>query len=310
MGGNIFKGRTAGIPKEYIEPTLEKYYEELINLFPKKREAIQKFEPVGSVGKKAVSGDIDIAIDAKEFFTNGEVTPEELSAWNVDPVQWEKTYLLLKKRARTSTDYMIRWKAFLKEIASYINENSDLIDVAEKKTTTGNIFTIIEQYNEESEEQGIGVQIDWMVGSIDWLRFSYYSDPPVENVKGLHRTQLILSMFSAKGYAFSHVHGVKDKETKETVARTSEDAIKLLGKLYGEAVSNQELQNYITLHNYLKRSSNPEEYSEVLDTYLRILDYTRADIPWDMQDYWIQNKDRLNLTGRYLPDDSKLKQYI
>ena len=55
---------------------------------------------------------------------------------------------------------------------------------------------------------------------------------------------------------------------------------------------------------------SPEEYSEVLDTYLRILDYTRADIPWDMQDYWIQNKDRLNLTGRYLPDDSKLKQYI
>ena len=40
---------------------------------------------------------------------------------------------------------------------------------------------------------------------------------------------------------------------------------------------------------------------------MKILNSTRADIPVDMQDYWIQNKDRLGLTGKFLPDDSNLR---
>jgi hypothetical protein len=47
----------------------------------------------------------------------------------------------------------------------------------------------------------------------------------------------------------------------------------------------------------------------VYDTYLRILDKTRADIPEDLQEYWIQNQDRLALTGKFLPDNSNLAQY-
>ena len=34
-GGNVFKGERVGaIPLEFIEPTLERYYEELGRLFP------------------------------------------------------------------------------------------------------------------------------------------------------------------------------------------------------------------------------------------------------------------------------------
>jgi hypothetical protein len=40
-----------------------------------------------------------------------------------------------------------------------------------------------------------------------------------------------------------------------------------------------------------------------------ILDRTRADIPEDLQAYWIDNQERLKLTGKFLPDNSKLKKY-
>ena len=39
------------------------------------------------------------------------------------------------------------------------------------------------------------------------------------------------------------------------------------------------------------------------------LDLTRADIPNDLQQFWIDNQERLQLTGKYLPDNSNLLQY-
>ena len=39
-GGNVFAGQTASIPREFIEPTLEKYREELKRLFPQKKESV------------------------------------------------------------------------------------------------------------------------------------------------------------------------------------------------------------------------------------------------------------------------------
>ena len=54
---------------------------------------------------------------------------------------------------------------------------------------------------------------------------------------------------------------------------------------------------------------SPEDLSGVFDAYLKILDSTRADIPEDLQEYWIANQQRLNLKGKFLPDDSKLVKY-
>ena len=42
-GGNVFVGQTASIPKEFIEPTLEKYRKELNRLFPLKKEVFSSF---------------------------------------------------------------------------------------------------------------------------------------------------------------------------------------------------------------------------------------------------------------------------
>jgi hypothetical protein len=45
----------------------------------------------------------------------------------------------------------------------------------------------------------------------------------------------------------------------------------------------------------------------MLDTYFKILDSTRADIPDNLQEEWIGRKDRLVLSGKFLPENSKLK---
>ena len=70
----------------------------------------------------------------------------------------------------------------------------------------------------------------------------------------------------------------------------------------------EQTRKYYSLYDYLIKNSNPELYQETIDTYIKILDSTRADIPLNLQDYWRKNKDRLKLTGRYLPDTSNLKK--
>ena len=59
----------------------------------------------------------------------------------------------------------------------------------------------------------------------------------------------------------------------------------------------------------LKSNLSEEDVNGIFDTYLRILDKTRADIPEDLQQYWIDNQQRLNLTGKFLPEDSNLVKY-
>jgi hypothetical protein len=46
------------------------------------------------------------------------------------------------------------------------------------------------------------------------------------------------------------------------------------------------------------------------DVYFKILDSTRADIPDDMQKSWLDKKDQLGLTGKFLPDESALRAYL
>ena len=53
---------------------------------------------------------------------------------------------------------------------------------------------------------------------IDYGILYFYAAPTEgqsQNVKGMHRTQLMLAMFNARGYSFRHVYGVMNMETKE-----------------------------------------------------------------------------------------------
>jgi hypothetical protein len=231
------------------------------------------------VGKKAKSGDIDLAVNVREIFPDGEVNPEDLESWGLSPDKWNEKLEKLIRRARTSTKGELGWKAFLQLLAEYINENSDLIEADLKKIKPGVMFSLFPQFNPEGEQQDVGVQIDWMVGNLDWLTFSYFSDVPSEDeplLKGLHRTQLIHALILAMDHSFSHTTGVRNKKTGETVAFSKDEILDLLSRLYRNTITLDDTKNFNTLYDWMS-NIDEEDRNRALRAYLKILDMTRGE---------------------------------
>ena len=309
-GGNVFAGKTASIKLEFIQPTLDAYFAELKHIFPKKAAIFnhKHFIPLGSVGKKAFSGDIDLGVSASSLLDQ-KMTDQAIAQWGIDPGAVATEAVALQKRARTSTPEQSRMKEFLKLLTIYIHSHATSLYTDEKKVTDGNIFGLYPQINDKGEHVGIGVQIDWMIGDLNWLKFSYYSSayPAESNVKGLHRTQLMLAAFQVANLSFNHVTGVKDKETGQVIASDPDMALTILGKRLGFKITQENAENYYKLHALLKAKMRPEDYSTLLNVYFKVLDSTRCDIPDDLQDEWRARKDALGLKGQFLPDNSNLK---
>jgi hypothetical protein len=299
-GGNVFDS-TSPIKKEYIEPTLQQFYKEFKELFPQAHAHFEGIRTLGSVGKKAVSGDIDLALSEDSF--------KNISDWGLDQGRVKQNFDLFKKRAKTSTDEQIMKRAVIVTIAERIQESDKDILVDVKGSSNGALFCQFPQYDQDGNKTDMYVQIDINVGNVDWLSFAYYSATYKGNVKGLHRTQLLVALFSQKGYTFSHNYGVKNKETQELAADSPAQAIDLLNELYGMELTPKVIEDYFTLMKEMKRKIPLVELHEVYDRYLKILDSTRADIPEDLQSYWINNQGRLGLKGKFLPDDSNLVNY-
>jgi len=120
-GGNVFAGKTTGIRREFIQPTLVAYFAELKHIFPNKAGIFneQHFVPLGSVGKKDVSGDIDLGVSATDLLDK-TMSDESIAAWGVNPTSVQTEFEALQKRARTSTPEQLRMKAFLKQLTLYI----------------------------------------------------------------------------------------------------------------------------------------------------------------------------------------------
>lgn len=301
MGGNVFQ--TAGpIKKEHIEPTLKEFYRDLGKVFPQAKKHFKGMKPLGSTGKKAVSGDIDLALDAKSVM--------KVEDWGLDREQVLEDFRKFKKRARTATNKLLVKRAIIVNIARKIDAKSKRISTDVKGSASGTLFLAFPQIDEKGNEIGKHVQIDVNVGDLDWLTFSYFSKSYKGNVKGLHRTQLLVSLFTGKGYTFSHNYGVKNKATQEVVAKNPEEAVELLNKLYGTNLNKSTIADYYKIMDAIKKSLSKKEQRDVLDRYLRILDSTRADIPQELQPYWIKHKDRIGLTGKFLPDESNLQNYV
>ena len=313
MGGNVFADKTSSIKREHIDPTLTAYFAELSNLFPNKKDIFNTnhFIPLGSVGKKNVSGDIDLGVDINDILDLNDVYGS-LEEWGLVAAEFEDEFILLKRRARTSNDDQLRVKAFLKLLTKCINNHAEHIFCDEKKVTDGNIFTLYPQLDENTVGLGTGVQIDWMVGNLEWLKFSYYSAayPEDSNVKGLHRTQLMLSAFQIAGLSFGHIAGVKDKHTGELVAVSPAGALRVLSARLGFYISQTDAEDYYKLQSLFKSKMTIEQYNQLIYIFLRILDSTRVDIPTELQYTWIVNKDTLGLTGKFLPETSKLKEHL
>lgn len=300
MGGNIFNS-TASIKKEHIKPTLFEFLKQFKEIFPKAEPFFKTMKTLGSVGKKDYSGDIDLAMSEKSF--------NNIEDWGLDKEYVNTLFNQYKKRARTSTDKQLMKRAIIVAIAQKIQESNTDILVDIKGSGSGALFLAFPQYNETNEELGDNVQIDINVGDIDWLEFTYYSSSYKGNIKGLHRTQLIIALFANKGFVFSHNYGVKNKDTQEIVATNPQQAIDLLNSLYKLNLNRATVSDYFQLVGEIENTVEPQELANVYDRYLGILDKTRADIPEDLQGYWISNQDRLGLKGKFLPDNSNLTKY-
>ena len=312
MGGNVFAGKTARIKLEHIDPTLINYFNELIALFPAKAEIFNntKFVSLGSVGKSPTSGDIDLGINITDILDNN-LSDNAIAQWGIDPARVEVEFALLSSRARTATYNQLRTKAFLKELTLYINKNAPKLHCDEKKVTDSNIFGLYPQINQQGNELGIGVQIDWMVGDLKWLQFSYFSAayPAWSNVKGLHRTQLMLAAFQVANMSFNHGSGVKDKSTGKIIAIEPNQALEVLSSALGFKILQHITEDYYKLHDILKTNMKTTDYNMLVNVYFKILDSTRTDIPDNLHNEWISRKGQLGLTGKFLPDSSKLKEY-
>jgi len=303
-GGNVF-GNTSSIKKEHIQPTLNAFVKELKKLYPK---VDFKFDPLGSVGKKDISGDIDLGMSVESFLTKeGEPL---LNNWNVKDTEFDPLYDSIKQRSRTSTDVQNKTKAFLEIISKDIDSKSTLIDTNPKSSGFGILFCVFPQYDENGEQTDKTVQIDINIGHLDWLNFSYGNRAYTEhNIKGLHRGQLVLAMFNVLGLVFNHNKGVKDKSTGKFITTDPKEAIDVLNEKFKINLTRDIIDDYFKLSNYLIENLDKETLNKLLDVYLTIIDKSapKADVPPNLQDYWKKNKERLGLTGKYLPDDSKLK---
>lgn len=302
-GGNVF-GTTTSIEKDNIEPTVENFVDQLSRIFPAKASTFKSFEKLGSAGKKDVSGDIDLSYDIKNIFPDGK-TPD-FKGWGVDEQKYNALVAQFSKRARSASPEKIQLRAMIVLIAEKINDALPDVEVDDKASGSGSIFCAIPQYDKDGNKLDKAVQTDINIGNPGWLRFSYYSHSYSGNVKGLHRTQLMLALFSNKGKTFGHSTGVVDKETGKREASTPQEAIALLNKLYGFKLNQDILDDYFKLEDFMKKNLSTEEYNSIMDRYLKILDSTRADIPDNLQQYWIDNQDRLGLKGKFLPDSSNL----
>jgi hypothetical protein len=306
MGGNVFKGKTKPIKKEYIEPTVREYFSELRKVFPKKSRIFSKkyMKYVGSVGKKDVSGDIDFAIDISSI-VDKDFSDGSMKNWGLNPTDVKSQFEKFKKRSRTATDEDVMTRAVLNGIVEKINSTAKQLYCDEKKITPGNIFGFFPQYDDKGKKLNFGVQMDWMVGNLDWLQFSYYSTVYTGNVKGLHRTQLMLSMFQNLDLSFNHVKGVTDKKTSKIIATSPKEAIEILEDRYEIKLSKRVYENYFSLIKVVNKLPKKDR-DNIIAIYFKILDSTRADIPDDLQSEWKKRKSELGLTGKFLPKDSKL----
>ena len=189
-GGNVF-GTTAPIAKEKIDPTIEKFVEELGRIFPKKASTFASFEKLGSAGKKDMSGDIDVAYPVAHLTKDGK---PDLEGWGLDQEKFNQYFEKIRKRARTATESQSQLRAMLTLIAEKINEEGNVLKADPKSAGSNSLFLAFPQYDEKGNKQPELIQVDINVGDPEWLKFSYYSNIYKGVVKGLHRTQLMLAL--------------------------------------------------------------------------------------------------------------------
>jgi hypothetical protein len=286
-GGNVFKNTeydAQDILLANIEPTVKKFVEDLGKLFPNKKasfaELTDKSNWLGSTGKKAQSGDVDLAYSSEHFFKNGKA---DIAGWGIDESEYNALYEKNKKASRTASDDQIQLKSLIQLIVKKINSSGSDLYASDKASGAGSIHYSYPQYTPTGEKLDLRSQLDLDIGDMDWLKFRYNSELPEDdpNIKGLHRGQLMLAMFAALGYTFKSGRGFVRKETGETIADKPKEALEIFNQEYNpkQPLTMDVVNNYVKLMNYIKTNLKPEDQTKTLDMFKEAVRRAGAYVP-------------------------------
>jgi len=285
-GGNVFTGTeydTDDILLNNIKPTIDEFVSTLSSIFPKKKSTFTSLSDssnwLGSTGKKPKSGDVDLAYSSEYFFKDGQIDTE---GWGVDQNEYTQLYEKNKKAARSASDEQIQVKSLIQLIVKKINGSGKDIYANDKAANGGTIHFSYPQYS-DSEKLDINAQLDLDTGDLDWLKFRYNSELPDDNqeIKGLHRGQLMLAMFAATGYTFKSGKGFVRKETGDILGDKPQDAIDVFNNEYKpkQPLDLKITSNYNKLMDYVKNNLDPEDKENTLKMFAEALRRAKAYVP-------------------------------
>jgi hypothetical protein len=285
-GGNVFTGTeydTDDILLNDIKPTIDKFISTLSDIFPKKKSTFTTLSNnsnwLGSTGKKPKSGDVDLAYSSEHFFKDRQIDTE---GWGIDQNAYTQLYEKNKKAARSASDEQIQVKSLIQLIVKKINESGKDIYANDKAANGGTIHFSYPQYSND-KRLNTNAQLDLDTGDLDWLKFRYNSELPDDNqeIKGLHRGQLMLAMFAATGYTFKSGKGFIRKKTGDVLGDKPQDAINVFNNEYKpkQPLDLKITSNYNKLMDYIKTNLNPEDKENTLKMFAEALRRANAYIP-------------------------------
>jgi hypothetical protein len=286
-GGNVFKNTeydAQNILLNNIQPTVNKFAEDLSRLFPSKKssfkELTDKSNWLGSTGRKSESGDVDLAYSTDNFFLNGE---PDINGWGLDKNEFNTLYEKNKKASRVATEEQIQIKTLVQLIVKKINSSGGDLFSSDKASNAGSIHFSYPQYTPNGEKLDTRAQLDLDIGDMDWLKFRFNSDLPKEDpqIKGLHRGQLMLAMFASTGYTFKSGKGFVRKSTGEIIADKPQSAMEVFNDEYKpkQPLTLEIINNYNQLMDYVKNNLKPEDRDATLNMFKEALRRADAYVP-------------------------------
>jgi len=283
MGGNHFKKdyKVESIKREELKYVLDNFKKILNDIYEINED---DYTLLGSTDKKSISGDIDFGLSRDWLVRMCLLKDRSLRVMNY--------YNEFEKRARTATEQDLLLRAYNQVLVDELKKRNVIVD---EKAGIGQVFTLLKK------ENGNYVQLDILSGDLDLLKFMYYSKNYEGNLKGLHRTQLLISFSKYKGYTLSHIKGlIKDGK------RITEP--KMICKILG--LEYNKCYDFIDLLNEIQNNVSVEDLMEIMNIYFNILSHTRTDIPEVLQPLWKEMYKINNYKTDFLPENSKLQTFL
>lgn len=290
MGGNAFNNIEI-IKKENINPTINKFFEELNRIYP---NINFEYKLLGSTGKKDYSGDIDVGIDIN-LFLNEDDTPK-LKEWDIKSEEFYEKFDDFYKVSKTSTRKQTIIKTILFFISSRINKESSEIESNSKSISLWTLFNKFNQYDINNKLEKY-VQIDLMVGNLKWLEYSLYTDVYSDNtVKGYHRNLLLAALFSNKEFSLNPSFGLKKKSDNSFISDDPNEIINILNDIYNISLDYNISLNYFDLLSKLKENLNENDYNDIIQIYFKKINMRSSSVvPSNFISKWKENNEKWNL---------------